>query len=99
MGSVGNYRFRLGIRRVLMPGIVAIGVTLNSGVVNCNFFELPPVFRFNIVVVDVVVSKRFCSIFNSIKSVALSDIAAAPSDVDVDGADLLPDEFVLIAIV
>lgn len=34
-----------------MPGIDAIGVTLHSGVENCNFLEPPPLLRFNIGVV------------------------------------------------
>lgn len=44
-----TYRRRLGSNRlVLIPGIVEIGVTLQSGVVNCKRFEPPPLLRFNI---------------------------------------------------
>lgn len=37
---------------VLIPGMVEIGVTLQSGVVNCKRFEPPPLLRFNVGVVD-----------------------------------------------
>lgn len=90
-----------------MPGPVAIGFTLNSGVVNWRRFELPPPLRFRIgvvvAVVAVPVTGFFCSIFNSIKSFVLLDatidaIADAAAD-DVDGvADALTLEFVFIAI-
>lgn len=94
------YRLRLGISRVLMPGPVAIGFTLNSGVVNWRRFELPPPFRFKIgvvVAVPVALVGFFCSMFNSIKSFVLDAIADAADD--VDGAGALAPEFVFIAIV
>lgn len=71
---------------------MAIGVTLNSGVENWSFFELPPPLRFRIgVVID---GPGFdCSIFNSIRSFVLLD--PAPDSMDVDGS--APD-FVFIAI-
>lgn len=66
-----TYRRRLGNRRLLlMPGIVAIGVTLNSGVVNCNRFEPPPpLFRFKIGVdVARAAGSGFVNVSNSMSS-------------------------------
>lgn len=100
------YRFRLGISRGLIQrGLFVIGVTLHSGVENCNRFEPPPPFRFRIgvvvaVVISVaaVVSARFITL-NSIRSFAVDAMLAAIADVvAVDGADFAPPEFVLIAI-
>lgn len=100
------YRLRLGISRRLMRS-VAMGLTLNSGVVNCRRFELPPTFRLRIgVVVSVALALAlamagfFCSIFNSIKSFVLDAMPAAMADADDDdGADAFAPEFVFIAMV
>lgn len=63
-----------------MPGIVAIGVTLNSGVENCNRFALLPFFRFKIgvVVAEPMVwpSVRLFIVFNSIKSLLFVAVMA-----------------------
>lgn len=93
------YRLRLGISRVLMRS-VAMGLTLNSGVVNCRRFEPPPTFRFRIgvvVAVALALADFFCNIFNSIKSFVLDAMPTAMADAD-DGADALAPEFVFIAI-
>lgn len=101
-----RYRFRLGINRGLIQrgGAFAIGVTLHSGVENCNRFEPPPPFRFRmgvvvaVVVSAVIASARFITL-NSIRSFAVDAIPAAIADVvAVDGAAFAPPEFVLIAI-
>lgn len=100
------YRFRLGINRGLTQRGTefAIGVTLHSGVENCNFFEPPPPFRFKIGVVvavvtsAVVASARFNTL-NSIRSFVLEAMPAAIADVvAVDGAVFVLPELVLIAI-
>lgn len=99
-----SYRFRLGINRGLIQrgALFVIGVTLHSGVENCNRFEPPPPFRFRIGVVvatsAVVASARFIT-FNSIRSFAVDAIPAAIADVvAVAGVAFAPLEFVLIAI-
>lgn len=93
------YRLRLGIKLVLTPGTVAIGVTLNSGVENCSFFELLAPLRFKIgVVIDG--PGLFCSIFNSIKLFVLPEAAASDTAAmaDVDATAFCIPEFELIAI-
>lgn len=84
--------------------VFVIGVSLRSGVENCNRFELPAPFRFRIGVVvvvgisAVVVSARFITL-NSIRSFAVDAIPAAIADVmAADGAAFAPPGFVLIAI-
>lgn len=76
----GTYRRRLGNRRLLlMPGIVAIGVTLNSGVVNCNRFEPPPLLRFKIgVVVDKAAGSGFDNVSNSMSSLMVVPMRTMP---------------------
>lgn len=91
-----NYRFRLGIKHDLTPGSVAIGVTLNSGVVNWSFLELLPPLRFRIGVVVTTSAVSFFMMFNSIRSFVLATLAAI-ADVDGVAADFTP-EFVLMAI-
>lgn len=77
----------------MTPEALAIGVTLNSGVVNCSRFELPPPLRFKIGVV-VTSAGFFLMILNSIRSFVLDATPAAIADaVEDDGA-----VFVLIAI-
>lgn len=94
------YRLRLGISRVLMRS-VAMGLTLNSGVVNCRRFEPPPTFRFRIgvvVAVALTMAGFFCSMFNSIRSFVLDATPAAMADADDDdGVDALAPELVFIA--
>lgn len=54
MFTTNPYLLLLGLSLLLvMPGSGAIGVTLNSGVENCSFFEPPPLFRFRIGVVGI----------------------------------------------
>lgn len=76
-----------------MPGIVAIGVTLNSGVVNCNRFEPPPLLRFRIgVVVASAVGNGFVNVSNSMSSPMALPMRPIPLVVP----ELLP-EFELMA--
>lgn len=91
-----TYRRRLGNRRLLlMPGIVAIGVTLNSGVENCKRFEPPPLLRFKIgVVVGRAAGNGFVNVSNSMSSVMVVPMRPIPLVVPV----LLP-EFELMAMV
>lgn len=91
-----TYRRRLGNRRLLlMPGIVAIGVTLNSGVENCNRFEPPPLLRFKIgVVVDSAAGNGLARVSNSMSSLMVVPMRPIPLVVPA----LLP-EFELMAIV
>lgn len=93
-----TYRRRLGNRRLLlMPGIVAIGVTLNSGVVNCNRFEPPPpLFRFKI---GVDVARAAGSGFVNVSNSMSSPLIVVPMPLMPFDTPALLLEFELIAIV